>query len=247
MLVLAVSNCTGATGRYGKEGFSHCAGARLIKPKKKAHFEDDTPRTWEFHAHEKQLPRTELDVDRCGEHWSVSSLVDSFSTRQVPRSKVPRLGFNTPRPDSLDHLSIALHHRPTGCLHQELQHFAEEYDESYFPAKLPNDFFGRIADMAVNDPLVKRDAVLRKWRMRHEQDKQRLEGGQPELCSELLLRSHFLQQCLEDDWEAASECWMDLDVNDKVGFWQAYLSRPPTRDFFVKVMMACHESPVGSY
>lgn len=248
-LVFAISNCTGATGRFGKEGFGRCVGARSIKPQKKVHFNaSPTPRLvggWGFdlHADEKRVATAELDVDRGGEHHAVSSVVESFSTRQAPRSKVPKLGFNTPRPDSLDHLSIALHHQPNGLLRRELQHFAEEYDESYFPAKLPDDFFSRIGNMAVNDPLVKRDAVLRKWRMRHEQDRQSLEGGQLHLCNGPLLRSQFLQLCLEDDWEAASECWMDLDVNDKVGFWQAYLSRPPTRDFFVKVMMCGQETP----
>jgi len=90
-----------------------------------------------------------------------------------------------------------------------------------FPGELPCDFYLKLADLVARDRQVQ----------------ERIASGDLQFCGRHTLRSRFLQECIRDRTELASQLWKALDVCDKQDFLLAYSCGPPSHDFFVNLMM----------
>jgi hypothetical protein len=98
---------------------------------------------------------------------------------------------------------------------------ADNMQDTGFPGELPCDFYHKLADLVARDRQVQ----------------ERIATGDVQFCGRHTLRSRFLQECIRDRAELASQLWRALDVCDKQDFLLAYSCGPPSPDFFVNLMM----------
>lgn len=108
---------------------------------------------------------------------------------------------------------------------------SDNMQDTGFPGELPCDFYHKLADLVARDRQVQ----------------ERIAIGDVQFCGRHTLRSRFLQECIRDRPELASQLWRALDVCDKQDFLLAYSCGPPSHDFFMNLMMPRHSpSECGS-
>lgn len=108
---------------------------------------------------------------------------------------------------------------------------ADNMQDTGFPGELPSDFYHKLADLVARDRQVQ----------------ERIAMGDVQFCGRHTLRSRFIQECIRDRPELASQLWRALDVCDKQDFLLAYSCGPPSHDFFMNLMMPRHSpSECGS-
>lgn len=93
-----------------------------------------------------------------------------------------------------------------------------------------NDFFLKLADLCVNDPLIA----------------QRIEDDRtcPLIWGEAnSQRAHFLQMCIRDDWDHCRELWPKLAEFERRDFMQVVLFGQPSHEYFLEILV--NDNPAG--
>lgn len=100
--------------------------------------------------------------------------------------------------------------------------------EVFAASSLPQDFYRRMAELAVNDPEIARRLV--------DDRTSPLIWGKPHSYSFL-----FLQMCIRDKWHLCADVWDKLGVHQRRKFLEVYKRGPPSKNFFLNLMVVAEE------
>jgi|EP00427_Karlodinium_veneficum_P001566 hypothetical protein len=100
--------------------------------------------------------------------------------------------------------------------------------EVFAASSLPQDFYRRMAELAVNDPEIARRLV--------DDRTSPLIWGKPHSLSFL-----FLQMCIRDKWHLCVDVWDKLGVHQRRKFLEVYKRGPPSKNFFLNIMVVAKE------
>jgi len=103
---------------------------------------------------------------------------------------------------------------------------------------LPPAFYRTLGTQAMKDQQV--GYLFRSLEKKAASDphlQRKLDSGELQLCNGPSLPSRFLKLCMSDRWYAAGLLWWELDVADQLDFRRAYLTGPPTPEFYLNIVM----------